>query len=472
MTVASRERLNWRLRFLNRPFSTAATDFFVFGLGACTSFSLHLIGDFPIAELILTPLAPIVILIRLRRANRPDLKKVLALMALWLIGQVVSDIYHGTAAYDWMRGDASILFFALDLVTLMVLLGRNEERKILFITGLAIGVILQTRFAPTIFTEADSWKFGYSQGAMQITLLISCFFYRRRIYSIAGALILGIITVNLMLNYRGPVLDLLVTIALVFPVIPDHISRLTILPRAGSAMRAVVLALLAMGAGVVANGMIHLVTISGLLSQESQAKNEVQSHAGNLLLGGRPEFTVGLQAALDSPIIGRGAWAKDYKYVEMFDDMQTERDAVRNVQAIEETSNGQIPGHSALITAWVWSGILGAIFWAYIMWLLLKGISRISLTRPWNAPLYAWIFVSAFWDVLFSPFAFTRRMTVAFTLVVVLDLLEPVAAKIPAVVKLRNTGWRRMPIRGRALVSRWDGRPGLSSASPNGPSRN
>ena len=30
-----------------------------------------------------------------------------------------------------------------------------------------------------------------------------------------------------------------------------------------------------------------------------------------------PEFAVGLQAALDSPIIGHGSWAKDMKYLEM-----------------------------------------------------------------------------------------------------------------------------------------------------------
>jgi hypothetical protein len=456
---------------MSRPFSESAADFLAFALGICTSFSWHFIGDFPIAEMVLTPLAPILIVIRWRRANRPGLKWILILMGLWLMGQVASDVYSGTPRFDWMRGDATIVFFGLDLVALVVLMGRNEPRKVIFVVGIALGVILQTRYAPTIFTEADSWKFGYSVPAMQISLLISSFFYGRKIYSLAALAILGIVVVNLMLNFRSPVLDLLVTIALVFPIIPDHISRLTILPRAGSSMRVVVLAVLAMGAGLVANSMIHLVTKSGLLSEESQAKNEEQSQAGNLLLGGRPEFVVGLRAALDSPIIGHGSWAKDYKYAEMFNDMETEMGSYRNVQVIEESSNGQIPGHSALITSWVWAGIFGATFWAYIIWLLLRSITRITLTRPWIAPLYTWILVSAFWDVLFSPFAYTRRLTVAFTLVIVLDLLEPVASKIPAVVKLRRTGWRRMPMRGRAFPSRWGGSSGLSSASPNLPSR-
>ena len=106
MTVASRERLNWRMRFLNRPFATSAADFFVFALGLCTSFSVTFIGDFPIAEIILTPLVLVLVALRGRRANRPGLKIILVLMFLWLMGQVVSDVYRGTAPFDWMRGDA------------------------------------------------------------------------------------------------------------------------------------------------------------------------------------------------------------------------------------------------------------------------------------------------------------------------------------------------------------------------------
>ena len=79
------------MRFLNRPFATSAADFFVFALGLCTSFSVTFIGDFPIAEIILTPLVLVLVALRGRRANRPGLKIILVLMFLWLMGQVVSD---------------------------------------------------------------------------------------------------------------------------------------------------------------------------------------------------------------------------------------------------------------------------------------------------------------------------------------------------------------------------------------------
>ena len=236
----------------------------------------------------------------------------------------------------------------------------------LFIPGVALSSILKARYMPDPAAVDFPWKFGYAWGAILCTLLLSSFFYSRRRYLIAGLCVLGLILVNLLLNFRSPVLDLLVMIALVFPVIPEHISRLTILPRAGSTMRVVVLAALAMGAGALSNTAIHVVTKAGLLSEDAEAKNEEQSRAGNLLLGGRPEFVVGLRAALDSPLIGHGSWATDYKYLEMLADMQEETGVNFNIDPVEDQSGGMIPGHSAIITAWVWAGIPGLVFWVYV----------------------------------------------------------------------------------------------------------
>lgn len=459
MTVASRERLNWRMRFLNRPFATSAADFFVFALGLCTSFSVTFIGDFPIAEIILTPLVLVLVALRGRRANRPALKIILVLMFLWLMGQVVSDVYRGTAPFDWMRGDASIIFFAIDFVAFAILMGGNDQRKLLFIAGVALSSMLKAKLIPDPAVATFPWKFGYAWGTILCTLLLSSFLYSRRRYLIAGLCVLGLILVNLLLNFRSPVLDLLVMIALVFPVIPEHISRLTILPRAGSTMRVVVLAALAMGAGALSNTAIHVVTKAGLLSEDAEAKNEEQSRAGNLLLGGRPEFVVGLRAALDSPLIGHGSWATDYKYLEMLADMQEETGVNFNIDPVEDQSGGMIPGHSAIITAWVWAGILGLVFWVYVFVLLLRGIVRISLDRPPVAPLFTWMMVNALWDILFSPFAYARRLTVAVILVIAIDLLEPMAKNVPAMVKSRSSGWRRKPLRGTVPVPRWDGSP-------------
>jgi len=287
-----------------------------------------------------------------------------------------------------------------------------------------VGSILFTIFLPTVFALSYPWKFGYAYGTTTLVVLASCYFYSRRLYAIAALLIVGVAAVNLLENYRSPVLGLLVAIVLVFPVVPERLGRTRILPRAGTTMRVVVLAGMALGAGWLAGRLVTYVTSAGLIGEEAQAKNENQSKAG-LLLGGRPEILVSARAVADSPILGHGSWAQEYKYVEMLYDMETEYEVDIDLEELERTSGGVIPSHSHLMGAWVSAGILGALFWGYILWISSKAVVRVATLLPALAPLYAVVVPGLIWMVMFSPFGQNARIQDALTLVVIFDLLEP-----------------------------------------------
>jgi hypothetical protein len=311
---------------------------------------------------------------------------------------------------------------------------------------LMVGALIQVKLQPDPAAVDYPWKFGYAWGTMQLTLLISAYFYARRRYMISALFIVGICAVNLILNFRSPVLDLLMTIAMVYPVIPERMGNIQILPQSQT-LRLIVLALFATAAAGTAKASVDFVTRAGYINEEAQAKNEAQSAGGNLLLGGRPEFMIGLRAALDSPIIGHGSWAKDLKYFEMLYDTLVETGAQREQVGgdIAEDADGLIPGHSHIITAWIWSGIAGLIFWLYMIWYVLRGISAVALLRPPMAPVYMWFLITMFWDIFFSPFAATRRMTEAVMIVIIGDLLQ----RKPQIVKL---AWRRMGAIARPAV--------------------
>jgi len=82
-----------------------------------------------------------------------------------------------------------------------------------------------------------------------------------------------------------------------------------------------------------------------------------------------------------------------------------------------------IPAHSHIIGAWVYAGILGTVFWAYLFWLVLRSIAVIAIRRPLLAPVYAWLLVSYCWAIPFSPFGSTSRIIEAVTVVIIIDLL-------------------------------------------------
>ena len=69
--------------------------------------------------------------------------------------------------------------------------------------------------------------------------------------------------------------------------------------------------------------MVKYAASHNYFDEQTEAKFEAQS-GGQLgvLVGGRPETLVAIQAIIDSPIIGHGSFKEDPKYVQMMQDIQ------------------------------------------------------------------------------------------------------------------------------------------------------
>jgi hypothetical protein len=431
-------------KHLRARIPSRGADVVCFILGATVFLNLKLVGDLPVAEFLLIPLLPILIAVRPRRVFSPLLFKVYALLGIWLFGQIVADLYHRTPAVDWMRGDAAIVFFAMDIAGLAVLLAKNEFRKAIFLTGFGVGWLAQIVWMPTEGNLASPWKFGYGPPTIVLVVIVSSYLYGRRMYIPSGLLLLGAALVNLVENYRSPILILFIIIALVFPL-PERIGWARILPRANSPMRVAVVGGFALAAGLAAASIVSFATSSGLLSEEATEKNEQQAKGGGLLLGGRPEILVSARAVMDSPLIGHGSWARDVRYVEMLHDIQVEYGMeATDLQEIGEGVGALIPTHSHLMGAWVWAGILGAFCWFYLLWLTLKGIARTAILKPPWAPIYLWVLVGYLWDILFSPFGNFQRISGAIAMIIIVDLLQPAVIRSSSPAQNWRAGSRNL----------------------------
>ena len=419
-------------------------DILVLTFGLTCTFTVHLIGEIPVAEILIVMALPVLLVVRRVNYLRPGMLPIYGFLVLWLLNLLITDIWRSTPTIDWIRGDANLLFFALDLLALSALVSNNQRRQVIFLGAYGVGALLSARFQPSLATIDEPWKFGYAAGTNVLIALLSCYFFGRRNYLLTGMLMGGIILVNLLENFRGPVLTTLVAIALVLPVIPQRIGQLTVLPKKGSLANIVVLIGLAVIAGTAADELVQFVTQHDLLKDRALQKNQVQSQsAGGLLLGGRPEILVSSQAVLDSPILGHGSWARDFKYIEMMYDIRSRWGFRTPLDYEEEYSLGVIPTHSHLMGAWVQAGIFGAIFWGYMFWQVGKGLIRLSALRPALSPVLAVMLTSFLFDILFSPFASTRRMTEGFLIIILLDILQT----DPIHSNASRIGWRRQPVR-------------------------
>lgn len=429
---------------MRRNGASVAADAIAAILGFGVSFSVHLIGNLQISEILLVLLLPFFLLTRGRRILRPDLRPILLLLLFWLIGQILTDVYRHTVPHDWIRGDALIVFFGINLIGFVILLGRNFHRQVIFVAAFSAGSLLQARFMPPL-GEPD-WKFGYSTGTIMLVVLASCYFYGRRRYLVTGLLLAGILGINLLLNYRSPVLFLLVTIALLLPVLPERVGTVRLLPPPGSVSRVFVLAAIALSAGGAANVLVHFVTRAGLLGAHAEVKNKSEFRSGrSLLLSGRPEILVSSRAILDSPILGHGSWAQDYKYFEMDYDLESQYQEEADLDTLEAENEALIPTHSYLMGAWVWAGIAGAVFWLYILWITFRSIIWNALLRPHHAPLFMWVLISSFWNILFSPFGNAARPFEALAILFALNLLESAPRTARAPGRLSSKSWKRQP---------------------------
>lgn len=422
-------------------------DLLVAALGVTCPFTVHLVGSLPIAEIIVLALIPMLLVARGRTIFRSDLRPIYALCALWLFAQIMTDLYRGmTAPEQWMRSYAAIIFFVFDIMVMAALTSGSTRRKLIFFGFYAGSTLLQARFFPTTLVMEPSWKFGYADGTMTLVLLLSCFFYSRRRYSIVVVLFLALIAVNLLENFRSPLLFLFVTLAIVVPFIPERVGNLQLLPGKGSAIRVATVVALSLVAGLAARSILGWATERGLAGEEAQQKNEQQAASGywlDYLFAGRPEFRISLQAVADSPLIGHGSDPDEPKYLEMFTDRQIESGGVDMLQSLSEWLGGHIPVHSFVLQAWVGAGVLGSLVWFYLLAVCVKSILRVAITLPSAAPYFTFLFMEFFWGIFFSPFGSTERLTIACTILMMVDLLQSAEPVSSLAQGETVSGWRR-----------------------------
>ena len=448
---SSRFENRWGYKPTRWSRASVAADLLAVVTGLVASFTVRIVGQLAASEILTLGLLPVLLVLEPKRVAGAKLKLIYILMGLWLANQALTDIYRETAADDWMRGNAAIIFFAIDLTFLVILLGKNQQRKIFFITSYAVGTLFAARLQPVDLMESDPWKFGYATGCNLLFLIIASYFYYRGKYVFTGISLAAITAINLLENYRSPVLTILVAVSLTMPIIPEMVGKLRLTPRKGTTGRIVFLVVIAVLAGVTAHSLVHFVTSGGFISEEAQAKNKLQSESGGgILLAGRPELLVSSRAILEHPIVGFGSWARDFKYAEMLNDVQARFGIETDLEALEQSSQGLIPAHSHLMGAWIWAGIFGGVFWAYLFWLSSKGLIAVSNLQPPFALLYATMLFSFLFDILFSPFNTGRRLVDAFVVVIIVDLLE-VESVARVSKQLLQRRFRRQPQIGRFI---------------------
>ena len=446
MPIATPRQIGYRRR--PEPFWISREAFFtdvaLFILGAAGFYSINIIGALPGSEALLLPMLPVLLLARGGRAFDRQYLLFYILAGAWLLGTQIADIYNGIPAFNRMKGTARVVFFILDFMALAIFINNKTRRIVIFALSIAAVLVVTSLQFPEFMIR---WKFGISQGVAIVALLVSSYYYGRRRYRICLLISLVLAALNLRYGFRSQLGVHFVAMVLIWPLS----GRARMQSGARSVQdkgRILILLVLAAGAAYAANASIKYAAERGFFD-ESENEKFIGQAGGDygVLVGGRPETLVAIQAIRDSPIIGHGSFPFGQKYMQLKQDIQYEH-GYSDSDEPEDLDYPVIPTHSHLTLAWVEGGILGGICWIYILILTMRGLLRLSTLRPYLAPLYSYLLVSFLWDILYSPFGSVNRIRAAFYILLSYSILRtpaPAPARVRGrEIKLIN---RRRPLR-------------------------
>ncbi|MGI9500820.1 MAG: hypothetical protein ACR2P3_12335, partial [Geminicoccaceae bacterium] len=397
------------------------------------------LGTIYLAELCLIGLLPVLLVLRGRMLQSKALAFILAMGLLYFGAQVITDVIRETPFTDYARGWSRILFLLFSFVSTYLLIGNDRARLLCYAGGLVVGSTLYLLINNPI--SAIGWKFGFAGSTTTLLLMgFSLVPVLRSPSSLVGpAVLVALGAFSAYMNYRswGGILIL----SAAFLSIPAILRLFGLRPKSLTYGRMLVMGVILFGTGFGALKLYGLAAESGALGEKSREKYEAQSALGDIgiLLGGRSESLVTVQAIQDSPLIGHGSWAKSRYYAEL---RQLMLYRLGFVNRFIEPENDLIPTHSHLLGSWVEAGIGGALFWVGMLGLIIAALKRLYASDDPLRPYIVFLMFLFIWDILFSPFGAQRRLTNGFLMVVVLFALKASAMN-----------WRQRPSQAAAFAA-------------------
>jgi hypothetical protein len=384
------------------------TSFIVFLIGVISSQKINLFGEVFIGEI----LCAAVLLFNIKAIRTPaGSKPLLGLLLVWFIAQLAADIVNQTEFIKAVKGVLAPAFVAMIILGLTTVFYKRYHFLPHYLFGVFIGLWL-SRVIGSEYYAHNPWKWGLGS-CVALCFFTWIEFYCKRYksaYLFVGAALF--VVVCLANSSRS-----MAAFMLIASMVAILSSRITLLPiyRRLSASPSGTLQLFFIVLFVVFSidrsmaALFNFGPFLDLLPPLDAMKYNLQAESKwGVILGGRTELLVSLEAFLDSPIFGHGSWAENSYYTYARLDMMDASGGMLMDLSVAESNirSFLIPTHSYLMGAMVWGGFFAGLFWLKVIWLSLFGFLN---RRVIVSPLLLYIVIGMIWNVLFSPFGADAR---------------------------------------------------------------
>ncbi|MBQ6187232.1 MAG: hypothetical protein IJK49_04745 [Prevotella sp.] len=385
-------------------------DILIFIIGLFAYVKIRFLGTFALSEIIIlvfTPLIPIF----LYRTNR-DVRRFIHFACLWLLGVIISNIWNEISYTENIKGIFNVALLILIIPFIYWILYDKPQRWLYYFIGYSLSHLYNFYYQQSFDSifDYETWRV-YAYYPLFI-FIASLFYYigRKKIsYLIIGAF--GVW--SLFNNSRNIFLSQSLAIFILI-----YISRFKGHPNSFKQYfkRNQILLLLFFVAGLFSISQTYEnLANNKVLGERAYKKYIMQKNSERGLASGRSDFFESLYLVSKNPAIGYGSYAKDknrtaYNYRKQYN------------KHSKYESTDILPGHSYILGAWVYSGILGFIFFAFVLYLMLKSfISGAALYDRRMTGIYIYVTFMFLWDILFSPFQ--NRINLVFYIITIILLM-------------------------------------------------
>lgn len=384
-------------------------NIYFFLAGIIFSQKLIIIGELYIGELFLG----ILLIFNIKQIYLPiEHRRLAILLIVWFAAQLLSDLVNQTDLIKSIKGVLAPVFILIIFLGLNSLLRRHSLSIPYLLCGVFLGILVNKISYGSEYFLLNQWKWGIglSLSLIFFTLLEFYWLEKRNLYLKLGGALLVIL--SLANSSRSLALIVLVSVTLVHAskFLPRLVSYryFSTIPSGGLQLFIVLLITMFF----IDNAISFVFTYPPfleLLPPKDALKYSKQAMSDwGILLGGRSEWIISLQAFLDAPLLGHGSWAEDktyvFKYLKLVDSAGSSLYSLevmkKNIQSL------LIPTHSHIMSALVWGGAFAGLFWLYILKSIFGGFLK---PKTLASPLLVFSSIYLLWNILFSPFGADAR---------------------------------------------------------------
>jgi hypothetical protein len=372
------------------PALSALRTVIPFGLcvlaGFLCAFTVSVVGQLPIGELVLVPVFLWVLARAVVCRGWPTrmqqlgwYKVLLFTVGIMAVGYIASDLYRGTPGENLARGWARVAFLGIDLVAIAYLIDGSWARLQATVFALYVGGSINAAVAGPLFEKW--WEFGVGYTLSAFVLFICA--GRNALVQVAGAMAMAAMSFTQGARSLGGICLLA---AVLFGL---RQARGVIRP----------LALLTAGCALVT----LLFAANSVILQNLGKEGSTIERRSMIETAG--------DAFISSPLLGQGSWFTSSR--KMLARLEERRESLDpKFHGYSDDEGRQISIHSQLMVALAEAGILGGSFFIVYGVLLLKTLRTLTRNPVPRRAFVLYLVISGLWNLCMSPFSGVARIEI------------------------------------------------------------